>query len=212
MDWTQYLFRFEGRIARTSFWFGLLYLLCAMMLVIVLGAILGLLTTGDGSFNLDIDDIFMIVDPAAYRLASLAKLPLAVFKLGGTALLLWVYLALSIKRLHDRDRGAWWIVPFFVLPGLYNQFEDRLPNSYWILPVVLAACVLSLWGLIEMGFLRGSPHANRFGPDPVEKVQARQRSGATSAPHADGWDQQSALELVPHGASPPDGMHVKRGI
>jgi uncharacterized membrane protein YhaH (DUF805 family) len=211
MDWTTYLFRFDGRINRARFWIGVFYMLCAMAPLILLGALLSSLSGGDGSFDLNLDDVFMIVDPATYRLAPPNRLPLAVFKLGGTALLLWVYLALSVKRLHDRDRSAWWMMPFFVLPGLYSQFEDRLPDSYWILPLALAACVISLWGFIEMGFLRGTPRANRFGPDPLEKLQTRPRGGATSAPHADGWDQQSALEFVPHSASPPDGMHVKRG-
>lgn len=211
MTWTHHLFRFDGRLNRAPFWVGVFYLLCAMALLLLFGAVLSTLSGGNGSFDLDIDDIFKIADPAAYRLPSLNKLPLVVFKLAGTALMLWVYLALAIKRLHDRDRSAWWMVPFFVLPGLYDQYGDHLPNSYWMLPPALAIAGLSVWGFIEMGFLRGSPHTNRFGPAPLEKEQMRPRSGATSALHAtDGWDQQSELEPVPYSASPPEGMHVKR--
>ena len=32
-----------------------------------------------------------------------------------------------------------------------------------------------------------------------------------NSPPAQGWDQQSELEIVPPSASPPGGMHVKRG-
>lgn len=213
MDWTHHLFRFDGRINRAGFWFGLLYMFCGMFVLLMLGAGLNLLFGGNGSFSLDTDDVFRIVDPATYRLTPLAKLPLVVVKLAEIALLLWIYLAIAVKRLHDRDKSAWWMLPFFVLPGLYNQFDDRLPETYWMLVPALAAAVLYLWGTIEMDFLRGSPRTNRFGAAPLEKVQTRPRGSATSAPQArNGWDQQSELEFVPRGASPPDGMHVKRGI
>jgi uncharacterized membrane protein YhaH (DUF805 family) len=211
MDWTTYLFRFEGRINRARFWFGLLYLLCGMMLLLVLGAGFGKLSGSGGSFSLNVEDIFAIVDPATYRLPSLARLPLAIFRSAATAALLWVYLALAIKRLHDRDKSGWWMVAFFLLPGLYSRFEDRLPDSYWVLPLAIAAAVLYLWGFIEMGFLRGSRSTNLFGPNPLPKAQSRPRGSAASAPRADGWDQNREIEFVPPSASPPGGMHVKRG-
>jgi uncharacterized membrane protein YhaH (DUF805 family) len=45
-----------------------------------------------------------------------------------------------IKRFHDRDKSGWW-----VLIGL--------------VPVIGA-----IWLLIELGFLKGTPGPNRFGP------------------------------------------------
>jgi uncharacterized membrane protein YhaH (DUF805 family) len=45
-----------------------------------------------------------------------------------------------IKRFHDRDKSGWW-----VLIGL--------------IPLIGA-----LWLLIELGFLKGTPGPNRFGP------------------------------------------------
>jgi uncharacterized membrane protein YhaH (DUF805 family) len=32
----------------------------------------------------------------------------------------------------------------------------------------LVILVLSLWGLIELGFLRGTVGPNQYGPDPLE--------------------------------------------
>lgn len=58
-------------------------------------------------------------------------------------LLLWPSLAISVKRWHDRDKSAWW-----VLVGL--------------IPVIGG-----LWLLIENGLLRGTPGPNRYGPDPL---------------------------------------------
>jgi len=45
-----------------------------------------------------------------------------------------------IKRFHDRDKSGWW-----VLIGL--------------IPIIGA-----IWLLIELGFLKGTPGPNRFGP------------------------------------------------
>src|SRR5260370_37830397 len=153
MDWTWYLFRFHGRINRAKWWFGLLVMFCWMILMLALVGRLGTLLGLVGSFSLNIDDVFMIVDPATYRSLSSAPLPILVIKAAGTSLFLWVYLAISIKRLHDRDKSGWWMVPFFVMPGLYNQFEDRLPDSYLVLPLSLMAGALCLWAIIEIFFL-----------------------------------------------------------
>ena len=41
------------------------------------------------------------------------------------------------------------MVPFFAAPGLYNQFADRLPDSYADLPLAIAAS-----GLVSVGLHR----------------------------------------------------------
>ena len=56
---------------------------------------------------------------------------------------IWVGLAVAAKRWHDRNKSAWWILIAFV------------------------PLVGGLWYLIECGFLRGTPGANKFGPDPL---------------------------------------------
>jgi uncharacterized membrane protein YhaH (DUF805 family) len=206
MDWTRYLFRFDGRICRGEFWFGLVCLFCGLILALMLVAALIFTISDTKSFNINIDNVFKIIDPAAWQQLDAINLPLALIQVAATGLLLWIYLAISIKRLHDRSKSGWWMLAFFVYPGLYNQFADRLPDSYWVLPFAAAAFILTLWGFIEMGFLRGTPHENRFGPDPFAEAEATNRARSSRA-----WDQQGALEMVPHSASPPDGMHVKPG-
>jgi uncharacterized membrane protein YhaH (DUF805 family) len=206
MDWTRYLFRFDGCICRGEFWFGLVCLFCGMILALVLAAALIFTFSDIRSFSLDVDDVFKIVDPAAWRQVHAIGLPVLLIEIVGTGLLLWAYLAISVKRLHDRNKSGWWMMAFFVYPGLYQQFVDRLPDSHWLAPFSTAAGVLSLWGFIEMGLLRGTPRDNRFGPDPL--VDAEEAANARSSQP---WDQQRELEFVPHSASPPGGMHVKRG-
>jgi uncharacterized membrane protein YhaH (DUF805 family) len=58
---------------------------------------------------------------------------------------LWPSLAILIKRAHDRD----WPWPFVLL---------------FLVPIV------SLWPMIELGFLRGTIGGNRFGADPVPRT------------------------------------------
>jgi hypothetical protein len=82
-----------------------------------------------------------------------------------------------------------------------------LPDSNWVLPIVLVMQILWLLGLVEMFCLRGSLGSNRFGPDPLAEIEDNSTS---TSPPSKGWDQQSELEIVPPSASPPGGMHVKR--
>ncbi|TFV74716.1 DUF805 domain-containing protein [Bradyrhizobium frederickii] len=206
MRWTWYLFRFDGRMGRAGFWCSLIFVLCGMILLVLLClGVMSALGSEVKSFNLNADDVFKIVDPAAYRWSLLDNLPVLLLKLAATALTLWIDLAIMVKRLHDRDKSAWWLLAYFVLPGLFKQFADTLPDTYWMLPIALASMVLSIWGFIETGFLRGTKGPNRFGPDPAAEVaSASSRAGQ-------GWDQGRETEIVPPSASPPGGMHVKRG-
>ena len=202
MDWTSFLFGFQGRINRARIWLGVLAIFCWMIFVLMVAASLGALLGATGSFSLGVNDVFRLVDPETYRSHAPAHLPILVIKTAGSSLFLWVYLAISVKRLHDRDKSGWWMVPFFVLPGLYNQFSDRLDDSYLVIPLGLIAGGLCLWGGIEMYFLKGSRKTNRFGPNPLLQppaVETRSR-----------WDQQSEIEMVPHKAGPPPVWRVKR--
>lgn len=59
-------------------------------------------------------------------------------------------------------------VPFFAVPGLYDHFSDRLPDSYFVMIPSGIAFVLMIRGFIELYFLRGTKWTNRFGPNPLE--------------------------------------------
>ncbi|MCL1594474.1 MAG: DUF805 domain-containing protein [Actinomycetia bacterium] len=56
---------------------------------------------------------------------------------------IWIGLAVSIKRWHDRGKSGWWILIGFV-------------------PIIGG-----LWALIETGFLEGDKGDNEYGPDPL---------------------------------------------
>jgi len=191
MNYAWYLFRFEGRINRAKFWLAGLVIVGCMIPLAALTVAVGHLFGGPKSFSFGINDIFGVLDPESYRSLSTAGLGQAVIKAVGTPLFLWMYLATAIKRLQDRNRSAWWMMPFFVFPGLFNQFADRLGDSYVVIFVGLASFVCCIWGFIELCFLKGTTGPNRFGADPLAPVDTRPR-----------WDQQSELELMPHRAGP----------
>jgi uncharacterized membrane protein YhaH (DUF805 family) len=58
-------------------------------------------------------------------------------------LIIWSALAMQVKRWHDRDKSAWWL--------LMN-----------LVPVIGP-----LWVLVECGFLAGTSGQNQFGSDPL---------------------------------------------
>ena len=83
-------------------------------------------------------------------------------------LLIWMHSAVTVKRLHDRDRaGIWYFLYGLGPPGTLlwaillhadNQLEAASPMYF-----------ISLFGFtlvfIELGLMRGSDGPNRFGPE-----------------------------------------------
>ena len=204
MDWTWYLFGFKGRINRAKLWLAGLVIVAGMICLAALTLATGIVSGSPLSFGFNVDDIFRVADPASYRSLSWADLPALVIKALGTLLFLWVYFATSIKRLHDRDKSGWWMIPFFVIPGLYNQFADRLGGSYFLLLPALIVVVLCIWGFVEMYCLKGSRKTNRFGPNPLLAIEQKLE-------RKQGWKQDSEIEIVPYKSSPPPVWRVKRG-
>jgi uncharacterized membrane protein YhaH (DUF805 family) len=214
MDWNWYLFSFKGRINRAKFWLSVPILLGWTLLImwLMLATITAFTATRAAhghetlTVNFGISELFTLLGRACHlSLSTYDSISLAGNVLG-LPIVIWICLATSVKRLHDRDRSGWWIVLFFVLPSFSNNIIQRLPGTTFDLPVGLALIALSIWGFIELGFLRGSRSTNLFGPNPLGKQQARPRNGATTL-----WQQQSEVELAPHIGSPPPPMRVKRG-
>lgn len=73
-------------------------------------------------------------------------------------------IAVGIKRLHDRDKSGWWLLVFYVLPALLGWLAE-ITGSYLVFE--LASFAFAIWGLVELGFLRGTSGPNQYGPDPL---------------------------------------------
>lgn len=120
------LFGFSGRIGRLQWWLGQL-------------AILGVWVVGIGALAL----VIGVADPSAEHakgeLSQGGWSILAALLACGT-LSIWINIATTVKRFHDRDKSGWWFCIVFV-------------------PYVGA-----IWQIVECGFLSGKPGGNRFGP------------------------------------------------
>ena len=79
--------------------------------------------------------------------------------------LIWMTLALATKRLHDRDKSGWWVLLFYFAPGIMNAIERSIGSAGFI--VGLIGIGINIWGIVELGFLRGTSGQNRYGPDPL---------------------------------------------
>jgi uncharacterized membrane protein YhaH (DUF805 family) len=121
MDLSYLLFSFQGRIRRLHFWLaaigaGVAFDVVAMVLLSFSGIMSG------------------HPNPAVMGILFLLAIPM-----------MWISIALQIKRCHDRDKSGWFVLIFYL---------------------VSLTGIGALWPLIELGFLDGTPGPNRFGPSP----------------------------------------------
>ena len=111
MSSSDVFFSFKGRINRAQFW---KYNLVLFVFIIVLSVLV--LLTGVVQTEEQLDTFFTW----------------AFF------ITIWPYLAISVKRCHDRDKsGAWVIVSFAPVIGI-------------------------IWWLIDLGLLQGTPEKNIY--------------------------------------------------
>jgi uncharacterized membrane protein YhaH (DUF805 family) len=172
MDISWLLFKFDGRINCAKYWLATLSVLVAMVIAVLALASIG--TTyglGNGRYVINIigisASVSVVREPAgsaASWFPQIATIPLSLA-------FAFIYAAVSIKRLHDRNKSGWWMLPFVGAAGLYAHSGDILGVADPVVGIVTA--VLFLWGFIEMAFLKGMTGYNRFGPDPLAPRQDR---------------------------------------
>lgn len=126
-----------------------------------------------------------------WRVQLLTYLAASVLWVGGIALTMaggpgWAVMAptillfipaitFGIRRLHDRNRSGWWLIPFNLGPWLFGWLAqwmllaDRGESAVGVTISLAASLVslgLALWGWVELGFLKGARGPNRFGAEP----------------------------------------------
>ncbi len=142
MDWNFLYNSFEGRIGRKTFWIAVAVLSVAEIAAhFVAEQIQG-------------DRLSAIIDVA------------------------FVYpeFALAVKRAHDRNMPLVFLIAFFaasafldLLTVLEMTGTDDEPSSVSVL-VAVPFTILALFLLVELGFRRGIPGPNQYGPDPLGTV------------------------------------------
>ena len=125
------LFSFAGRIGRGQFWLGYLATIVLAALIVIIVSIIVpweqiVVTDADGQQTIDYTNPAMLSAWIGY---------LFYFVIG-----VWITIAISIKRFHDRGKSAGWALIMFI------------------------PLIGSIWLLIELGFLRGDPGPNAYGP------------------------------------------------
>ena len=136
------LFGYDGRIGRLYFFLGFLAFVAIM------------------SFLLS------IADEATVGTGDIGRYVAFVFIVGSG---IWMHSAVIIKRLHDRDKGAGWYFVYGAAPfGIF-----LLAIYFWTVRSLQTATLLFvlsfvglIWAIVELGFRRGTPGPNRFGPEP----------------------------------------------
>jgi uncharacterized membrane protein YhaH (DUF805 family) len=148
----------EGRMHRRAYWWAAGLLVAAQLVML-----LGLSRIAGVSF----EDY-----THGARKAALVNLVTVAF-------FFWPSLAISIKRLHDRDLPGWWAGLLHVLLFLFYAdmafakpiIMSRSALLYSMWPGMLLIG-LGTWLAIEMIWLKGTPGPNRFGPDPAAAPDA----------------------------------------
>lgn len=185
MDWTWFLFSFEGSINR-----GKLWLAACIWFATVFSFMTIFLWVIAGIFRASGDDFHFVSTGTMHPAFYLLGFPLFVIGV-------WLFAATAIKRLHDRTRSGWWFVPFFIAPALLDQLGEWLNTPALANPVNAVSFGLSVWCFVELFCLKGTKGPNQYGPDPL--APQAPRAPVQTRPR---WDQQSELESVPHSAGP----------
>jgi uncharacterized membrane protein YhaH (DUF805 family) len=170
MSWVQKIFGFDGRLNRRDFWL--------IMLGVVLANWISILASPYPFFP---PALMSEEDPLSRAYASSEVIGANWKNMIVGLLLLWPALAASVKRCHDRNRSGGWLVAFWgpalvsgvvgvVVRELWLAWAFGLTSPFYIWPTgpfltcTTIALVLWLWGVVELGFLPGTPGVNAYGP------------------------------------------------
>lgn len=147
------LFGFQGRASRLHFWLGQLALV-VLIVVIVAMSLFGLASAKGATTPQELlgaIGILFLVFIAFFVLAA------------------WVSWAVAVKRLHDRNKSGKWLLltlaPTAIV--LWTWFTQGLPAVILLdkSPLMLVLqLVIAAWYIIELGFLKGTPGGNMYGP------------------------------------------------
>ena len=139
MDWAN-LFFSKGRSSRELFW--IITLIC--LTVTIINTVL---------FNSND--------------ATIIELFLSLITLLPT---LWISIVNMIKRLHDRDKSGWWCILYLLVPLVLSEiayFYGEGSNAFSFF--YISSGIISLWMIIDLGFLKGTDGPNQYGDDPLSK-------------------------------------------
>lgn len=156
MSITHLLFGFSGRASRFNFWMGQVAIVVMIIVLAVIGIMAG---------------ISMKTASSPQQAVGSAGVILLMI-VGFLVVVSWMSWAIAIKRLHDRNKSWVWMLimtlPAFLVMwvGLTSGLQAMVAfqSSASFVTVYLA---VSAWFLIDLGFMKGTPGGNMYGPAPA---------------------------------------------
>ncbi len=139
MNWLYLFNSFDGRISRQPFWIA--------MAVLIVAELLG---------------HFVAEELQGDRLSAIVDLAFT-----------YPELAVAVKRGHDRNLPLWLIGAFFAASALLDLLTvlglagtTEQPSMIALL-IALPFTIFGIALLVELGFRKGTPGPNQYGPDPL---------------------------------------------
>jgi uncharacterized membrane protein YhaH (DUF805 family) len=114
------LFGFSGRIGRGQWWLAQLAILVVIIVFVGIIAAVAQPSASDGLGNAGMGVVLLIG--------------------AAVVLMVWINIACTVKRFHDRDKSGYWFL------------------------IVFVPYIGSIWQIVECGFLAGSAGINNYGP------------------------------------------------
>ena len=142
MDWAYLYNSFDGRIGRKTFWLAMGVIIAANVVACLIAEQLG-----------------------GERLSAIVDLAFT-----------YPEFAVAAKRGHDRNMPMWLLGIFFGANAALDLLDvlawggTRDNPSTLALVIAVPFTVLLLVLLIDLGFRKGTPGPNQYGPDPLAKI------------------------------------------
>jgi uncharacterized membrane protein YhaH (DUF805 family) len=142
MDWAYLLNGFDGRIGRKTFWIAM----SAVTVAEIFAHLIAQQIEGD-------------------RLSAIVDLAFT-----------YPEFAVAVKRGHDRNMPLWLLGVFFAAGAVLDLFTvlgwagTSEEPSMLSLAIAVPFTVAGLALLVELGFRKGTPGPNQYGPDPLGRT------------------------------------------
>ena len=148
MNLLEMYFSPSGRINRSTYWLQGILLLSAIWITIwvIWAQMTGLLDLLVSIMTGDLSAIDYAIDRMGDNLFGLFLLPMVFLTVSW-----WNSFVITVKRLHDRDKSAWWVVLWWAIGSIGGA-----------LTFGIASLVVAIWMLVELGFLEGTRGPNRY--------------------------------------------------
>jgi uncharacterized membrane protein YhaH (DUF805 family) len=157
MDLRDTYFGFKGRLNRGRYWLN-------SLLAFVVAGVLELL------------DIYFFPVPEEviklFHSQTVQDVVVWILLFAPAVTFVYISTAISVKRLHDRDKSGWWALLYLALPTLLllTMIESADADHHitgWPAAMMIPYFILLIVTFLELACLKGTTGPNRYGPDPL---------------------------------------------